>query len=424
MNVVGLITEYNPFHNGHLLHLKMAKRTAQSELCIAVMSGNFVQRGEPALFNKWIRTEMALLAGVDLVIELPTAYATRNAQSFAWGAIGLLNATGVVTHLCFGSESGNLSELQRLAHFLDNETPEYQQLIKKYLSSGHILPKARSLALAEWLKDDVEQKREHWPTLMASPNNVLGIEYLTALEKWNSPIQPLTITRLYTGYHDTGLDQVNQIASATAIREHLIHKAALEDLKHVLPDSSYRVITREIATGSGPIFADDLSGIVLAKLRTTDLEQISQVTDLTEGLENRIKTAAHQAEDWKDLVSQIKSKRYTWSRIQRLLCHFLMGYNQQEAKALDDAGGPRYIRILGFNSRGQQLLQNMKKKATLPIITHIAPLFKRNFSPLCTLGQKMLNFDVLATDLHCLLSPNKQFRKGGLDYRIPPIIIK
>lgn len=420
MNVVGLITEYNPFHNGHMLHLQMAKKAAQSQLCIAVMSGNFVQRGEPALFNKWVRTQMALSAGVDLVIELPTAYATRNAQFFAWGAVGLLHALGVVTHLCFGSESGNLLALQQLSSFLNHEDEQYRSLIKGHLSAGCILPKARSLALEDWVKLNQNKHQTDWSSLLSSPNNVLGLEYLAALQAWHSPIQPLTIPRLHTNYHDCQLDASNQVASATAIRQHLLNKEHLEQLATVMPATSLKMIKEQMQLGAGPIFTDNLSSAVLAKLRSTDAQQIGLITDIAEGLENRIKAAAHQAVDWHDLVSKVKTKRYTWSRIQRLLCHFFLGYNQDMSQAFDQAGGPQYIRVLGFNDHGRQLLGQIKGTANLPIITHPGPMLKHK-SPLTTVGKQMLSLDILATELYCLMNPNKNFRTGGLDYCTAPV---
>ncbi|HWI55452.1 MAG TPA: nucleotidyltransferase family protein, partial [Desulfobacteria bacterium] len=211
MNIVGVITEYNPYHNGHLYHVERARETCNADYVISIMSGHFLQRGEPALFNKWARAKMAVRGGVDLVIELPTAFSVRSAKTFAHGSVSLLHATRVTTHLCFGSEIGSTDDLWPAAKLLFDEPPEFKAHLNTYLSQGLSYPAARDKAVSSY---SAETDSEGCPAdILSSPNNILGIEYMKSLLELQSDIQPVTIKRHAAGYHDTDISQGGSIAS-------------------------------------------------------------------------------------------------------------------------------------------------------------------------------------------------------------------
>ncbi len=427
MKVVGLITEYNPFHNGHLYHFSTAKQQVGADYTLCVMSGNFLQRGEPALVNKWARTQMALEAGIDLVLEIPVAYATRSAQGFAEGAVRMLEASGVVTHLCFGSELGALEPLAKVASLVLEEPWDLSILIRKHLDRGLVYPKARSEALSEYFRQPGNSSRTlaesqdpaaqiPWDEIVKSPNNILGIEYLRALQLLGSPIHPLTVERLHSGYNEIKLRH-SSIASATSIRHNLQDKGKLSlELKAYLPDSSWRLLSREFQAGRGPVFPENLCPHLLMKLRTSTPDDLVEIPDVSEGLEYRIWEAAQEATSFYSLVNRIKTKRYTWTRIQRILFHFLLGYTKSMAERFQDAGGPRYLRVLGFTNRGRNLLKEMRERASLPVVTRVAPFLK---TP--GLAAEMLALDVLATNVHSLLYPAGAQRRAGLDFKRPPV---
>jgi len=258
MKVLGIVVEYNPFHNGHLYHLQASRASCRADCVVGVMSGNFTQRGEPAIINKWARTEMALLNGVDLVIELPCAYAMASAEYFAFGAVKLLDSLGAVDTLCFGSESGNIQKLAEVASILADEPILYKQALKTSLASGKSFPAARQEALSNYLNSLLG--RDYLSDAITSPNNILGIEYLKALIKLNSKIVPISIERKGSGYHS--LELSGEICSATAIRKTLAENNwsdAKQLLACALPKQSLAILEREIELGKGPIFPSDFT---------------------------------------------------------------------------------------------------------------------------------------------------------------------
>lgn len=416
MNVVGLITEYNPFHNGHLYHFQEAKKLARADYVIAVMSGNFLQRGEPALVNKWARSKMAVNAGIDLVIEIPTAFATRSAPSFAFGAVALLELTGLVTHLCFGSEAGTLDYLLKVAKLLANEPLELSKLIKKHLQKGVIYPVAQNKALEEYLKLTGESVSEELIQIATSPNNILGIEYLKALFRLESTITPLTIKRIKNEYHDKDLPVNHYIASATSIREHLRGKSQpdISKAEDYLPSTSAEILMEEFKSGKGPIFKHNLNQLILYSLRINN-GNLKNIVDVKEGLENRIIEAADKISDLEILIDTIKNKRYTWTRLQRILIHHLLNYTESEAELFQQTG-PQYLRILAFNKKGQALLNIMKKTAKVPLVTKVVPFLKGQ-----GLLQSMLELDIKATNLYSLLYANSNQQLSNLDLLQGPI---
>lgn len=415
MNVVGIITEHNPFHNGHLYHVEKARVQCDAELVVSVMSGHFLQRGEPALFNKWARAKMAVLGGVDLVIELPTAFSVRSASSFALGAVSILNSMGVVTHLCFGTESGDVDSLWPAARLLFNEPALFKALLRQLIDTGMSYPAARAGAITRYLADTSSVGIS--PEIYAAPNNILGIEYLKSLLRVKSDIRPTTIKRFAAGYHDMNIDSNVMIASATSIREELQDKGELTGaVGTVVPEASLAVMKQEILAGRGPIFMNDYAKMLFYLLRSLPPEQIAEMYDVSEGLENRIMEISRSADSVQDLLSKLKTKRYTRTRLQRILSYILLGYTKSLAESFDLAG-PRYIRVLGLSSAGRSLLKKVKKEADIPVITRTSPFLSQNDDT-----ASMLKFDVKATDIYTLMYPGQGITRQGLDCKVMPFV--
>lgn len=416
MNVVGIVTEHNPFHNGHLYHVEKARELCDAEFVVSVMSGHFLQRGEPSLFNKWARAKMAVLGGVDLVVELPTAFAVRSASIFAHGSVSLLNSMGVVNHICFGSEAGNTDELWPAARLLCREPEDFRTILSGYLDKGLSYPSARSKAMEEYFALNGSDKVS--ASLFSSPNNILGIEYMRSLLTLGSNIEPVTIKRFAAGYHDTDIGSGRSIASATSIRVELntTGGSMTEKVENVVPSSTAKIIDDETFNGRGPVFIENYARLLYYLLRTTTPSHIASLCDVAEGLENRILEAARSTGSVKDLINNIKSKRYTWTRIQRIVTYIMLEFTSSMARSFD-VTGPRYIRVLGMSDKGRDLLRVVKKKADLPVIMRTAPFLSRRDEL-----AEMLTFDVKATDIYTLLYPSAKITPPGLDYRIMPFL--
>jgi len=363
MKVAGIIVEYNPLHYGHLLHLQRTREKTECDAIVAVMSGGFTQRGEPAIFSKWARTEMALHAGCDLVIELPSAYTVQPAEWFAYGAVSLLEATGLVDSLVFGSESGSLSPLKALADLLTNESPELRLLIQNHLKEGISYPAALGQAVAS-----LYSIPDQATSLLDQPNNTLGLQYMIALNRLNSSILPETIQREQSQYHDLQPTH-EQIASATAVRRLLF--SDVQQATPYLPASTMSIIEREIAAGRGPVKLDQLWQSLFQQITTHSPQQLAQYYDMSEGLEYRFKKILPTLQNYSitDLMTALKTKRYTYTRLQRLIAHLLLGHTKSVLSIEQLKQGPGYIRVLGFTDTGRELLRQMKKTASLPVIT-------------------------------------------------------
>jgi predicted nucleotidyltransferase len=443
--VLGIIAEYNPFHNGHLYHLQESIKCTSADFTVCAMSGNFVQRGEPAIVNKWARTKMALLAGVDLVVEIPVIYATASAEFFAHGGIKILNSLGVVDYLSFGSEIGQIAPLNTIAEILIHEPKHYKVFLKKNLDSGLSYPAAMGKALHEYLKkylsripanNDTCFQSANINQIMNSSNNILGIEYLKALKRERSNIIPVTVKRksnLYTAEHLTGA-----ISSATAIRKHMTEvfnvsnkicrkqfvnegSALFKDsLKISLPLESVEIIENELNNGRGPVLFYCFENIILATIRKMQSKDIRAFPNVREGLENRIKNAAENSATLDQLIENICTRRYTRTRIQRILLHLLLNITAAEFQIFNNNGGPQYIRVLGFNKKGAHLLSRVNKIASLPVIVKTA-----DYTDTCnSLLNRMLEIEALSTDIYVLGYKNLEFRKSRQDFTNNPVLIK
>lgn len=401
-NVVGIIGEYNPFHNGHSYHLEKSKELAQADYVISVISGNFVQRGNVSLIDKWAKADMALTNGVDLVLELPTVYSISSAENFAYGAAQILNSLGVVDYLSFGSEFCQIDVLEKIADVLYKEPPEFTSLLKHELSKGLSFPKARENALLMYLNDI-----RKYANVLSSPNNILAIEYMKALKKLKSPIKPIAIKRINVGYND--LNTNNNFASATAIREKIkTDKPA--GLSKLMPPNSYRILYNSILKGH---YVKDLVAFekeIIYTLRKKSLEEIANLPDVSEGLEHNIKEAANSCNTIAEFMNIVKTKRYPSTRIQRILLYVLLGITKNDMKTSFKV--QPYIRVLGMNQKGKELLSAIShSKPNLNIITSVKKYIDSNPNKNLL---NMLNIDINATNIYTLGYPKDSW--SNLDF--------
>ena len=411
MCAVGLIVEYNPFHNGHLYHLNQSKAITGQDAVVAVMSGHFLQRGEPALLDKWSRTELALKGGCDLVLELPVAYATSSAEWFAYGAVALLEATGIVSDICFGTESGQLQPLFHAANMLADEPLSFSEKLNHHLKNGLTFPTAYSKALTEELRNSINLHEEFRFDL---PNHTLGLHYLIALRRLQSSIKPHTIAREKAQYSETSLLD-KHIASATAIRKQILQAGSLQAIQSFVPATTYEGL-QHYASKNKPFMSwEHFFSKLVHQIVTQTPDELKQYREIQEGLENRIKSSLPSlaTSQFDSLLNALKTKRYTQTKLQRALLAILLNHTKQRLSREALQSGISYIRVLGFNEKGQQLLKQMKKTAKLPIVHSPKQLKDLPF---------MLELDIQATGVYMLAQPGQQdLQSLILDYILPPI---
>lgn len=388
--VLGIIAEYNPFHNGHLYHLQKSLHDTGSSYSIAVISGNFTQRGSTSLVDKWTKTEIALKNGIDLVIELPLLYSISSAENFAEGAIKILDSLKVVDYISFGSESGDISTLNTVADILHKEPREYKNILSHELSKGLSFPKARENALLMYLKNI-----RKFSSVLSSPNNILGIEYLKALKKYKSTITPVTVERFDSSYNDTSY--TGNIASSTAIRN-IVKNGSFDILRKVVPESTYSILLDNVKIGH---IIPDLSVFereIIYLLRKMSIAEIAEFPDVGEGLENAIKNTANFCNSIVEFLNIIKSKRYTNTRLQRILLYTLLGISKKDM-ALSKKLTP-YIRVLGFNDKGKYLISEISKaNPKLEIITSVKKYMDTSNNKN---SKYMLEKDIWATNVYTI----------------------
>ncbi len=390
MKTVGLITEYNPFHNGHAYHIEKAKMLTGADRVIIVMSGDFVQRGAPAVMPKHLRAKSALLSGASLIIELPVCFATGSAEYFAQGSISLLNQLGCIDSICFGSECGDLHLLKEIAQILADEPIEYQTALKQALKEGASFPAARQEALNIY--------SDKYSEILASPNNILGIEYLKALAKIHSKMEPFTIKRIGAGYHDMDID--GQFSSATAIRSDIYQLADVNSsseslpLTHIqtqVPSSCHELMKKNYQTRY-PVKADDFSLLLKAKLLSETAGSLSHYLDMSPELANRILRLRNDYLSFEQFCDLLKTKELTRSRISRSFIHVLLGITNDWLTAMK-APAP-YARILGFRRDHADLLGILKRTSDIPLITSPAR------AVLADTAYQMLELDIYASNLY------------------------
>ena len=411
--VLGIIAEYNPFHNGHLYHLKESKKATGAEYTVAIISGNFTQRGSTSIIDKWKKTEMALQNGVDLIIELPVLYSISSSENFAEGSIKILNSLGIIDFLSFGSETSDIKILNNFANILYDEPKEYKKILSNYLDTGLSFPKARENALLEYIKnfEDVNTNFDNYKNILSSPNNILGIEYLKALKKYKSSIKPVCIKRSGADYNSSDISINTSIASATAIRE-LLKNKNFNTIKTVMPEKSYSILADCI--NSGCIISDlnCFEKEIIYVLRKMSIEEIANLPDVSEGLEFLIKKAVNSCNTLTELLNTIKSKRYTITRLQRILLYALLDISKKDMKLSKEVDSP-YIRVLGFNDNGKKLISKiMDKNPNQPLITSVKKFVDNNSNASL---HTMLNKDIFATNVYSLGFKNNSF--ANLDFK-------
>lgn len=402
MKVTGIIAEYNPFHNGHKYHLESSKKITNSDYCIVVMSGNYVQRGEPAIADKWIRTKMALQNGADIVIELPSIYATSSAEFFAQNSINILNSTNIVDSICFGSEINDIKLITKFATILSDEPLPYKSILKRELSKGVSFPTARSTALKEYTGYDSK--------FLESPNNILGVEYLKSLIKLNSKLVPYTLKR-NVAYNSKDLN--DNITSALSIRESL-KSNNIEIIKSTIPMLGFNTLLDSIKSGNSPIFLDNFSTILNYKLRTND--KLDEILDIDEGVENRILNAASSNFKVTDIIKAVKTKRYTFTKLQRALLHIILDIKKSDLKKYNL--NLKYIRILGFRKQSEKLLSYLISNSDVPVITNLKKALNTMSKDTCDLIYK----ENLFTDIYFLANPSLNKRLPNKEYTMPIIV--
>ena len=399
MQAVGVIVEYNPFHNGHLHHISEAKRTSGADVVVAVMSGHFLQRGEPALVDKWTRAKMALKAGVDLVVELPYVFATGQATQFAAGSTFLLNALKCQS-FAFGSEAGSIEPFLNTYRLMQSEHKLYNTKIKEAMQLGNSYPKALHIAF-----EAIKQTSDLPLVDLNQPNNILGYHYVEAALKQNLAIKPQTIQRIQAGYHDD-INFEQSIASATGIRKALFEEKNLAMIEKFVPRTTYEELMHWHETNTHFINWEQIWPLLQYAILRHTPEQLKRYADVSEGLENSLLKHAH-AETFQQFMANIKSKRYTWTRLQRTFLHIFIGIEKQTLHAFQT---PSYIRVLGMTENGQRYLSSVKKELQLPLISRVGAT-----------DDALLAIDCHATTMYNLARMHLGIKKMSEDFKTPPI---
>lgn len=403
MKIIGIVAEYNPFHKGHKYHIEKSLEVTGADAVVAVMSGNFVQRGEPAIVNKIARARAAVECGVDLVLDLPVAYSLSSAEMFAFGSVGILNATGVINYLCFGSETGSINDIVRVADFLIVENEDYKAALKNILDNGKSYAAASFEALRKTYGDPdlIDQ--------LANSNNILAIEYVKSLKKIKSSIIPVAIKRVCNDYTDTFM--TGDISSATAIREGIIC-SDIESVKHSITNSSEIIINSEFSIGRGPVSIKSFEDILLWNIRLKTASEIAMINGVNEGIEFRLKDAAEHGGGIDELIEKAKTRRYSEAFIKRLIFSIIFGITKEDFNVFRNMDNPGYIKVLDFNEKGKEILARIKKSSSVPLITKASKIHdidEHAVKRLAEINQK-------ATDLYVLGYKNKNFRYGGQEF--------
>ena len=401
MQTAGMIIEYNPLHYGHLYLIRRIREQLGTETAvIGVMSGNFVQRGDFALVRKHARAKAAVASGVDLVLELPLPWAVASAERFADGGVQALEATGVVTHMAFGSECGDASALERVAGCLLSS--EYEEALRGRLGEGASYAACRQAAVEQLLGSADA-------AILESPNNILGVEYCKALLRRKSDIRPLTVSRAGAGYHDVSAEQ--ELPSATSIRA-LLTQGEREAALERMPEAMRTAYEAEERCGRAPVFRERCERAMLARLRSMSEADFAALDEGNEGLYRRLYEASRKATSVEELLDLAKTKRYAYTRLQRMVLWAYLGLCPSEFPA-----EVPYLRVLAANSRGREVLARMRKTASLPVLTKSADVRQ-----LSAEAQRLFELEVRATDLYTLAYPDLTAADGGAEWREGPVI--
>ena len=405
MRTVAIIAEYNPFHNGHLYQINTVRKELNADYCLSIMSGNFLQRGTPAMWDKYTRADMSLRGGIDLVFELPVVYSTGSAMDFAMGAVSILDKLNCIDYLCFGAETDDINLFEKLSLTIINEPADYVAFLKEELSSGKSFPAARAYALSAYF-DNTEINK-----LLAQPNNILALEYITALKKRKSDIKPYIVKRNTAMYHDKELNQT--ISSATAIRNAIDNNNSLTNIDLSIPASSYEIIKNHYEVDS-PIINNDLTPFIqyeILNLKTSNInyDATKAIYGINNELYNKINnnTICNTYEQFIDIFS---SKNTTKATTTRALIHMLLNYKYSDHKLFIENDYAFYANILGFNRKSSALLKKIKENSQIPIVTKRADFSYviSNYNNISNeIAEKMHGFDLKATEIYKLMVFNK-----------------
>lgn len=435
MKVTGIIAEYNPFHKGHKCQIDYCKKKLNSDYVIVAMSGDYVQRGTPALLPKHVRAEMALRCGADLVLEMPVSVSTASAEAFAMGGVSMLDGLHIVDSLCFGSEYGEVSALMELAEILVEEPEEYRQLLKEFLSNGLSFPSARCQALTEYFKNPHNFTGDDFDGVLTpllnqivqilnSPNNILGIEYCKALLRLKSNIKPVTLKRQGMGYHETlaetdGSDRFsctdgNTFASASAIRELLKATLTPETISRIasqVPDEISLLLASSLQR-NGFLTEDALDPLLSYCILKENADSFCSYLDVSRDLAERIMNRSNELNGFLQAASFLKTKELTQSRIQRALLHIILGIREVPATV-------PYARVLGFRRESSTLLKEIKDSSSIPLITKLADAN----SLLDESGRSLLYETVFSSNLYEKLLCRKNGRNFVHEYQKQLVIL-
>lgn len=407
MSTAGIIAEYNPFHNGHLYQVEQIRSGLGCEHIISVMSGDYIQRGLPAVCSKYLRADMAVSNGIDAVFELPMVFSTASARDFAFAGVSLLEKLHTVDYLVFGAECDDITLLNTIADFLINEPAEFSDLIRQYISDGTSYPAARAKAFARLLPDAVP--------VIAESNNILAVEYLSALKKLNSTIKPYIIKREHAAYNSTDIN--GSICSASAVRS-LIQETKEADisseiantLSQILPNASVSLFLSEYGR-SLPVFENDLSALL--QYRILQQAAMPDTADMTPELYNKLKKA-DICSRYHDILESLKSKEITQTRINRAILHLLLDVKKTDMEQFKDNGWSFYGHILALRRNGSSVLKEIKQNAVFPVFTKTADGIRQ----LDPVGYNMLSYDVTATRLYNCIIYNKFGHKLPDDFTV------
>ena len=407
--VLGVIAEYNPFHNGHLYHLEKSKELTGCDYSIAIISGNFTQRGSTSIIDKWEKTKIALLNGVDLVIELPVLYSISSSENFADGNIKIFNSLGIIDYISFGSECDDMNILNKVAEILYSEPQEFKAFLSVELKKGLSFPKARENALLKYLNEDIA-----FSNILSSPNNILGIEYLKALKKYNCRMNPVCVHRFSSEYNSNNFS--DNIASSTAIRS-LVKDSNFDIIKDLVPPETYSVLMENVKNGHIVSDLNVFEKEIIYVLRKMSINEIANIPDVSEGLEFSIKNAVNSCNNLNDLLNIVKSKRYTITRLQRIFLYALLGITKKDMEISKNV--LPYIRVLGFNENGKSLISKISKtNPNIQIITSVKKFVDNNFD----INLKtLLDKDIFATNVYTLgfehnSESNLDFKNGIIHF--------
>ncbi|MGP4106876.1 nucleotidyltransferase [Virgibacillus sp. L01] len=402
MEVCGLIVEYNPFHNGHLYHIQEAKKVAKADCIIAVMSGSFLQRGEPAIIDKFHRTNAALSAGIDIVLELPYPYAVQSSDMFAKGSVHTLNEIGV-SSICFGSESGDISRFTKSYETYNKHETTFKETLKSYLNQGLSFPEASRKAYEKIGLTTTNMD-------LSKPNNILGFSYVKTILANDLPIEPLTITRTQSSYHDQTI--TGAIASATSIRNQLFTDHAISsEIKDTMPAETLNQLQLYKHEATTWHKWECYFHLVHYRVLTMSLNELAGIHGVDEGLEYRIKRTANDVISFEEWIEKIKTKRYTWTRLQRIFAHILTNTTKADMEVAKSSSSVPYVRILGMTEIGQTYLNRQKKNMMVPLVANLS----RNTDPMLSMEEK-------ASRAYYSILPAKKKRDFHKQELQPPIL--